>query len=174
MSDCRRRKLLDELEREEARLTELTAERDQTGRQIARLRAELSTLDEADHAASLPSVQFSKTPRKSSEKVALFRQLFRGRIDVFPKRWVNTKKGTAGYAPACANEWVRGICNKPQVKCGDCPHQAFLPVTDQVILDHFLGRHVMGVYPLGRVEDWRGTPQDWPISFSPFPLGVPH
>lgn len=148
MSDCRRRELLDELEREEARLTELTAERDQTGRQIARLRAELSALDEADHAASLPSVQFSKTPRKSSEKVALFRQLFRGRIDVFPKRWVNTKKGTAGYAPACANEWVRGICNKPQVKCGDCPHQAFLPVTDKVILNHFLGRHVMGVYPL--------------------------
>ena len=99
MSDQRRKTLLDELARAEARLTELTAERDQTGRQIARLRAELSALDEST-PEPLAQVQASETPSKSSEKVALFRQLFRGRIDVFPKRWVNTKKGTAGYAPA--------------------------------------------------------------------------
>src|SRR5471030_2030733 len=24
-----------------------------------------------------------------------------------------------GYAPACANEWVKGVCGKPQVKCGE-------------------------------------------------------
>ena len=34
------------------------------------------------------------------------------------------------------------------MKCGECPHQAFLPVEDQVILDHLQGRHVVGVYPL--------------------------
>jgi hypothetical protein len=147
MSDRRRKVLLDELAHEEARLTELSAERDQTGRRIAQLRAELSALVEST-PAPLAKLQATRTPRESGEKVALFRQLFRGRIDVFPKQWVNERKGTAGYAPACANEWVRGICNKPRVKCGECPHQAFLPVTDQVILDHFLGRHVAGVYPL--------------------------
>ena len=36
------------------------------------------------------------------------------------------------------------------MKCGDCANQAFLPVTDQVILDHLQGRHVVGVYPLLR------------------------
>jgi hypothetical protein len=43
---------------------------------------------------------------------------------------------------------VRGICEKPRVKCGECPNQAFLAVTDQVIRDHLQGRHVVGVYPL--------------------------
>ena len=105
MNDRRRRKLLDELAREEAKLTELTAEHERTGRRIAKLRAELSALDEST-PAPLAQAQVTTTPRKSSEKVALFRQLFRGRIDVFPKRWVNVRKGTAGYASACANEWV--------------------------------------------------------------------
>ncbi|HEX7406064.1 MAG TPA: DEAD/DEAH box helicase family protein [Candidatus Binatia bacterium] len=40
------------------------------------------------------------------------------------------------------------MCEKPRVKCGECLHQAFLPVTDQLILDHLQGRHVVGVYPL--------------------------
>ncbi len=88
------------------------------------------------------------TPVTSAEKVALFRSLFRGREDIYPKFWSNARTGRKGYAPACANEWVRGVCEKPRVKCGECPHQAFLPVEDQVILDHLQGRHVVGVYPL--------------------------
>jgi hypothetical protein len=64
----------------------------------------------------------------STDKVALFCRLFGGRTDVFPARWDNPKTGRSGYAPACANEWVRGVCGKPQVKCGDCPNKAFIPV----------------------------------------------
>lgn len=75
-------------------------------------------------------------------------RLFRGRTDVYPKRWINSKKGTKGYAPACANEWVRGVCEKPRVKCGECPNQAFIPVTEKTVHDHFRGRHVIGVYPM--------------------------
>jgi hypothetical protein len=48
---------------------------------------------------------------------------------VYAKRWANLRTGNKGYAPACANEWVRGVCEKPRVKCGECPNQAFLPVT---------------------------------------------
>jgi superfamily II DNA or RNA helicase len=62
--------------------------------------------------------------------------------------WENPKTGRKGYSPVCSNEWVRGICQKPRVKCGKCSHRAFLPVTDQVVLDHLQGRHVIGVYPL--------------------------
>ena len=55
---------------------------------------------------------------------------------------------TKGCAPTCANEWKPGVCEKPKVKCGECPHQAFIPVDDQVVLDHLRGRHVIGAYPM--------------------------
>jgi hypothetical protein len=69
-------------------------------------------------------------------KIALFRRLFRGRSDVFPVRWENRKTGRSGYAPACANEWRRGICEKPKVKCSACPNQAFFAVDDVSIERH--------------------------------------
>jgi hypothetical protein len=87
-------------------------------------------------------------------KIALFRSLFRGREDVYPRRFESRKTGKSGYAPACANEWVQGICEKPRIKCAVCPHRRFLPVTDEVIRWHLSGRDasdlpfVAGVYPL--------------------------
>jgi len=39
----------------------------------------------------------------------LFRALFRGCDDVRSRLWTNTTTGRTGYAPACANEWVRGV-----------------------------------------------------------------
>jgi hypothetical protein len=96
----------------------------------------------------LPVVPAPGTPQSKQEKVALFRSLFAGRRDVFPKLWHNRRTRKQGYAPACANEWVDDVCEKPKVKCGDCPNQAFLDVTNQVILDHLQGRHIIGVYPL--------------------------
>ncbi|MFV1988960.1 MAG: DEAD/DEAH box helicase family protein, partial [Gemmatimonadota bacterium] len=87
--------------------------------------------------------------------MAFFRSLFVGRTDVFPKLWRNSKTQKQGYAPACANEWVGGVCGKPKVRCGECPNQAFLEVTDQVLVDHLQGRHVVGVYPLLRDDTCR-------------------
>ncbi len=48
----------------------------------------------------------------------------------------------------CANKFVRGLCELPKIKCGDCGNQAFIEVNDAAVLDHLQGRHVMGVYPL--------------------------
>ena len=87
-------------------------------------------------------------------KIALFRSLFRGREDVYPRRFESRKTGRAGYSPVCGNEWVQGICEKPRIKCSECPHQRFLPVTDDVIRWHLRGQDdhgrdfVMGVYPM--------------------------
>ena len=87
------------------------------------------------------------TDRSPSEaKIALFRSLFAGREDVFPRRWENTRTGKAGYAPACTNEWKPGLCGKPRVRCGACPNQAFLPVTEEENVAHLRGRHTIGVY----------------------------
>jgi hypothetical protein len=91
-------------------------------------------------------------------KIKLFRSLFRGRTDVFPVRFESRRTGKAGYSPACANEWVRGLCEKPRIRCADCPNQRFIPVTDEVIRWHLSGRDnqgrdfVMGVYPMLRDE----------------------
>jgi hypothetical protein len=87
-------------------------------------------------------------------KIALFRSLFRGRVDVYPRRFESRKTGRSGYAPACANEWARGICEKPRIKCTDCAHRRFLAVTDDVIRWHLSGHgpdgqpFVAGMYPL--------------------------
>jgi hypothetical protein len=80
--------------------------------------------------------------------VALFRRLFRGRVDVYPARFTSKRTGKPGYAPACRNKFVKGVCELPKVTCGECPNQAFVPVDDAAVLGHLRGRQVMGVYPL--------------------------
>jgi superfamily II DNA or RNA helicase/very-short-patch-repair endonuclease len=87
-------------------------------------------------------------------KIALFRSLFLGRADIFARRFVSRATGKTGYQPACANEWLRGVCRKPRIKCGACAAQSFLPLTDEVIKWHLSGRDeqgndfVAGFYPL--------------------------
>jgi superfamily II DNA or RNA helicase len=135
-----------------ARLTELEAERGDLIKRLHRLQGiqALGKERTADHASI--TVESS-----ASEKIGLFRRLFSGRTDVFPLRWENRNTGKSGYSPACANEWVRGVCGKPQVKCGECRNQAFLSVSDQVIANHLRGvdrdgsasaDYVAGVYPI--------------------------
>ena len=43
---------------------------------------------------------------------------------------------------------MREVCEKPRIKCGECLNQAFIPLDDEVILDHLRGRHLVGLYPL--------------------------
>lgn len=81
-------------------------------------------------------------------KVKLFRRLFRGREDVYPVRWESQQSGKAGYSPVCANEWRRGVCEKPRVKCGECRHSLYVPVSDHIIFRHIKGEITSGVYPL--------------------------
>ena len=84
----------------------------------------------------------------TTEKVALFRRLFRGRTDVYPIRWESKTTGKSGYAPACAHEWRAGVCEKPRIKCGDCTNRLLIPLSDAVIYNHLVGEHTIGVYPL--------------------------
>ena len=84
----------------------------------------------------------------TAEKVTLFRRLFRGRTDAYPIRWEGKTSGKTGYAPACANEWRAGVCEKPRIKCGDCSNRLLIPLSDAVIYDHLAGEHTVGVYPL--------------------------
>lgn len=65
------------------------------------------------------------------EKIKIFRSLFRGREDVFSRRFESRKTGKSGYQPVCVNEWRRGVCAKPKVKCSECPYREWVPVSDQ-------------------------------------------
>jgi len=125
------------------RLARLDAERVELEKRLAQLAHATSTQPAITSASGAVT---SRSP--ASDKFALFRTLFGGRPDVYPRRWENVAKGKAGYAPVCANEWKPGVCDKPRVRCGACPNQAFLPVTDEAVERHLRGRHTMGVYPL--------------------------
>lgn len=91
------------------------------------------------------------------DKIALFMTLFKGRDDVFAKRWENKKKGTSGYSPVCLNEWKSGLCKKPAESCGNCPNKAYAALNEKIIDDHLRGRgnFVAGIYPLRLDETCR-------------------
>ena len=96
----------------------------------------------------LGTVVRKNEPVSSDEKVALFLLLFRCRETVYPVQWQNTKKGIKGYSPACHNEWIRGICKKPKVKCTECDHQDFAKLDEEVVTNHLLGKITIGSYAI--------------------------
>ncbi len=138
------------------RLADLDRERENVLGALEKLKGR--TAGEAQWIAQKAGAIASRAVQSNADKVALFRSLFRGRDDVFPRRWENSKTGKAGYAPACHNEWIRGICEKPRIKCSNCPNQAFVPVSDDVVRSHLQGKDVTrlekpepfvaGIYPL--------------------------
>lgn len=91
------------------------------------------------------------------EKIALFRSFFRGREDVFARRWYSKTTGKSGYQPVCENEWAENICDKKKYKCSVCPNRKLLPLTDKDIFNHlsgkdFYGRDVIGIYSMLKDE----------------------
>jgi superfamily II DNA or RNA helicase len=137
-------------------LTELDARRSALLDRIKQLREERDLIEKAptlcSHRKSLVTNQSSE-----AEKISLFRSLFKGREDVYPRRFESRSTGKTGYQPACRNEWIKGICEKPKIKCGDCENREPLPLTDEVIRNHLLGiepesrskdNFTIGIYPM--------------------------
>jgi len=84
----------------------------------------------------------------SAAKIRLFMSLFKGRDDIYAKRWQSKQKETSGYSPSCLNEWRSGVCSKPKGTCADCAHKAYEVLDEKVIQDHLLGKVVAGIYPM--------------------------
>lgn len=87
------------------------------------------------------------------ERVALFMSLFKGREDVFARRWFSRSTGKAGYQPVCVNEWRRGVCDKKTHKCAECPNRDFAPLTSHDVYRHLEGKDenccdVVGLYAI--------------------------
>ena len=83
----------------------------------------------------------------AADRIALFLSLFRGRPDVYARRW-ESRNGCAGYSPACKNEWRKDVCLKPKGRCAECSHAEYLPYDENAVAAHLSGRCVLGVYPL--------------------------
>ena len=83
------------------------------------------------------------------EKVALFQNLFKGREDVFAKRWFSNKTGKSGYQPVCLNEWDPEYCNKTKYKCSDCPNRKLKPIEYEDYYKHLEGKDPYGKDAIG-------------------------
>ncbi len=85
------------------------------------------------------------------DRVKLFRSLFKGREDVFARRWFSKTTGKSGYQPVCTNEWRRGVCDKKKYRCADCPNRCFASLTYKDVYQHLEGKdenscEVIGLY----------------------------
>jgi len=84
----------------------------------------------------------------SADKIRLFMSLFKGRDDVYARRWENKNKGTSGYSPVCLNQWQPGLCGKPKTPCSKCANRSYATLDENVIEDHLRGHVIAGIYPL--------------------------
>lgn len=137
--------LIEAIALKETQLARLNAERQALLETLHDLRQQVSAID----ASSSPAPELSSL--SSDNKITLFRSLFKGREDVYPKLWVSKNGDRKGYMPACANDGVYSLCGKrktPRVRCSDCKHQSYVPVTDDVLKEHLQGKQTIGVYPL--------------------------
>ena len=129
--------LLQEREHLLGHIQELEAE-------LCELRKRLDDLDAEIEAAKVPTVSLSL-----EEKVELFRSLFKGREDVFARRWFSKKSGKSGYQPVCENEWRAHLCNKKSYLCAGCPNRQFSPISYHDYYRHLEGKDSFGEDVIG-------------------------
>lgn len=154
----------------------LRTENQRLNKDLARYRAkygELSEPDKGGEIGALSAVEIKSDESKvhvpssnvvlvtnqspSEEKIKLFRSLFRGREDIYAKRWHSEKSGKSGYQPVCLNEWNTWLCDKRKTKCSECKNRKFAPLDDGATYKHLQGKSpngadVIGIYPLTEDE----------------------
>jgi hypothetical protein len=101
---------------------------------------------------AVPVPNLSSTTRSGvstpEEKISLFRNLFRGREDVFATRWEG-KGGKSGYSPAGIMDWRAIHVARPEER-KKVPRKTRMlqPLTDDAIRNHLTGKQTVGIYPL--------------------------
>lgn len=108
-----------------------------------------SSIKCADESTAFSSITYPQIKLSLNEKIALFRNFFKGRDDVFARRWFNKATEKGGYQPVCINEWRRGICDKKKHKCAECPNRNFATLTNQDIYRHLEGKDENGCDVIG-------------------------
>lgn len=93
------------------------------------------------------------THSSTQEKIECFLSVFRGREELYARKYYSTKTGKSGYTPVCKNEWAQGLCDKRKYKCADCPNRAFVSLNYEAVKAHLRGndplcRDVAAIYPM--------------------------
>lgn len=84
---------------------------------------------------------------KTNSNIPLFMSIFRGRNDVYARRW--EKNGKSGYSPAYKINWNEFMAFKARGgKFSDFPNKKPLMLTLEVIQSHINGTQTIGIYPL--------------------------
>lgn len=105
-----RTEIIDEIEREKKKLAGLRCQLSESTARLECLHKELNSLpNDQNTQVKDSSSEYRSPPSTNAEKVALFRSLFRGREDVFPRRWENKRTGKSGYSPDLAVPFVTEI-----------------------------------------------------------------
>jgi len=106
------------------------------------------TPDEARQVKTITPAAVENKEERARKRIALFRSLFRGREDVYARRWENPD-GRSGYSPAALKDWKAINSSRPEDrKKVDRNTRKFLPLSDVVIENHLLGKETIGIYPL--------------------------
>lgn len=83
----------------------------------------------------------------NEQQLELFMSLFRGREDVYARRW--EKNGKSGYSPAYDFNWNEFMAYKYRGgSMKDFENKKLLPINKEITKRHLLGQHVIGVYPI--------------------------
>lgn len=85
--------------------------------------------------------------RITDEQLNLYLSLFRGRTDVYARRW--EKEGKSGYSPVYDFDWNAFLAHKRRGgTMTTFENKKAVPLTRDVIRKHLIGQHTIGVYPL--------------------------
>src|SRR3989338_11238941 len=83
----------------------------------------------------------------NEQQLELYMSLFRGRTEVYARRW--EKDGRSGYGPAYEFNWDEFMAHK---RCGgsmkDFENKKLIPLSKDVVKKHLLGSHIVGIYPI--------------------------
>src|ERR1700690_1146639 len=106
------------------------------------------TPDDARPVQTITPAAVENKEEPVRKPIALFRSLFRGREDIYARRWENSD-GRSGYSPAALKDWRAINSSRPEDrKKVDRITRKFLPLSDVVIENHLLGKETIGIYPL--------------------------
>ena len=82
---------------------------------------------------------------KPADKIKLYRSLFRGRDDVFARRW----EKTGGYFPDYTFDWNEFNAHKARGgSIKDFDNKTLTPLTDNLVRKHLAGQITIGIYPI--------------------------